>query len=421
MSVEINWDTLTAGADGKQRAETIRNFIHAKFQNVPRPKFIQSIKVVSFDFGDTPPDIVLKDICDPYPEFYEEEYAGEEEEEEELNEDEIRRRERELRRRERKAARDSDADKQSHAGSSSTAGGGSSATMPPPYNLNTDPTRLSGLRPAFSPGADSLRGVSTPLFPLAAAPPSHLHYFHSALSSGFNGTTTPLPFQPTGPNSPLSAHALRQLSRERPSTPESPSSFDFNRPTSVTGSDPPSEDGMHEPPSTPTRPPLHTRSSDPRPTTPPPRLHLREPRDTDLQVVSHVRYTGNMRMEITCELLIDYPAVSFIALPVRLVISGFSFDGLFVSALIRKQLHVCFLESEEETERLIGSPGGVDKRGGRGGGMLKEIKVESEIGEKGRGKQVLKNVGKVERFVLEQVRRIFEDEFVFPSSWTFLI
>jgi distribution and morphology protein 12 len=27
----------------------------------------------------------------------------------------------------------------------------------------------------------------------------------------------------------------------------------------------------------------------------------------------------------------------------------------------------------------------------------------------------------VESFVLEQVRRIFEDEFVYPSFWTFLV
>jgi distribution and morphology protein 12 len=55
------------------------------------------------------------------------------------------------------------------------------------------------------------------------------------------------------------------------------------------------------------------------------------------------------------------------------------------------------------------------------GGLLENIRVESEIGGKGDGKQVLKNVGKVESFVLEQVRRIFEEEFVYPSFWTFLV
>ena len=49
------------------------------------------------------------------------------------------------------------------------------------------------------------------------------------------------------------------------------------------------------------------------------------------------------------------------------------------------------------------------------------LNVESEIGDRAEGKQVLKNVGKVEKFVLEQVRKIFEDECVYPSFWTILI
>lgn len=119
-----------------------------------------------------------------------------------------------------------------------------------------------------------------------------------------------------------------------------------------------------------------------------------------------------------------------------------AFDGVACVAWIGRRLHFCFLE-EEATEDLpanfstTGVPesgantpggGGMSSAGGEvamgarfQGGMLKEIKVESEIGEKGKGKQVLKNVGKVERFVLEQVRRIFEEEFVFPSTWTFLV
>ncbi|KAI5302932.1 Mitochondrial distribution and morphology protein 12, partial [Ascosphaera atra] len=53
--------------------------------------------------------------------------------------------------------------------------------------------------------------------------------------------------------------------------------------------------------------------------------------------------------------------------------------------------------------------------------LLRHIQVESEIGRQEDGKQVLKNVGKVEKFVVEQVRRIFDEEFVYPSFWTFLV
>ena len=87
-------------------------------------------------------------------------------------------------------------------------------------------------------------------------------------------------------------------------------------------------------------------------------------------------------------------------------------------------MQFCFL-GREDAGFLVGHGGDGGERGDeeeRGaGGLLREIRVESEIGRQEGGKQVLKNVGKVERFVLEQVRRIFEDEFVWPSFWTFLV
>jgi len=112
---------------------------------------------------------------------------------------------------------------------------------------------------------------------------------------------------------------------------------------------------------------------------------------------------------------------SFVGIPVKLNITGLSFDGVAVLAYIRKRAHFCFL-SPEDAYAAIGAEGEADHHSGmKMGGLLHEIKVESEIGQRENGKQVLKNVGKVEKFVLEQVRRIFEDEFVYPSFWTFLV
>ena len=83
---------------------------------------------------------------------------------------------------------------------------------------------------------------------------------------------------------------------------------------------------------------------------------------------------------------------------------------------------VCFsFLGAEEGRVVVGNGEGEEKGEGRMGGLLREIRVESEIGRQEDGKVVLKNVGKVEKFVLEQVRRIFEDEFVWPSFWTFLV
>lgn len=127
---------------------------------------------------------------------------------------------------------------------------------------------------------------------------------------------------------------------------------------------------------------------------------------------------------------------SFVGLPLKLNVTGVTFDGVAVIAYIRKRVHFCFL-SAEDADALLGSEEqqqadgnghlGLDTHNTtsptqkRQGGLLQEIRVESEIGRKEDGKQVLKNVGKVERFVLAQVRRIFEEELVFPSFWTFLV
>jgi distribution and morphology protein 12 len=161
---------------------------------------------------------------------------------------------------------------------------------------------------------------------------------------------------------------------------------------------------------------------------------MRERRPEDFQILCHARYAGDVRLSLTAEILLDYPMPSFVGLPLKLNVTGITFDGVAVVAYIRKRIHFCFL-SPEDADALLGSEGhyqngqqtsedGRPRSGGdqkRQGGLLQEIRVESEIGRKEDGKQVLKNVGKVERFVLAQVRRIFEEELVYPSFWTFLI
>ena len=185
-------------------------------------------------------------------------------------------------------------------------------------------------------------------------------------------------------------------------------------------------------------------------------------RDLDLQTTLHIRYDGTMSLGLTAEVMLDYPMPSFVGIPLELRICGVRFDGVGVVAYLRgKQtqedggvkegdgrdgvdgdggdengrgkVKFCFLGEEEARVLLAGEGEGEGKgsggedgemRGemeGIGGGLLKELRIESAIGRKGEGKQVLKNVGKVERFVLEQVRRIFEEEFVWPSFWTVLV
>lgn len=137
-------------------------------------------------------------------------------------------------------------------------------------------------------------------------------------------------------------------------------------------------------------------------------------------------------MLLTAEILLDYPMPSFVGIPLKLSITGVKFDGIAILAYTRKRMHFCFLSPEDadafigdelaETEEKSSLAATTEQgRSNTTTGLLREIHVESEIGKKENGKQVLKNVSKVEKFVLEQVRRIFEEELVFPSFWTFLV
>lgn len=161
----------------------------------------------------------------------------------------------------------------------------------------------------------------------------------------------------------------------------------------------------------------------------------------DIQVVSHVKYSGDVKMVLTAKIHMDYPMENFVGIPLKLTVTGLSFDGVAILAYIKRRAHFCFLSPDDAAAVL--STGGDPAEMGKantsgatnaakgpdqsmakrhpGGALLEHIKVESEIGQKDDGRQVLKNVGKVESFVLERIRRIFEEELVYPSFWTFLV
>lgn len=155
----------------------------------------------------------------------------------------------------------------------------------------------------------------------------------------------------------------------------------------------------------------------------------KEKASEDVQIVAHVRYSGDVKLTLTADILLDYPMPSFVGIPLQLKVTGMTFDGIAVVAYIKDKAHFCFL-SPEDADALVGGEdrsSEEDEAKGQAevrkpvGKLFEQIRVESEIGRRASGKQSLKNVSKVEKFVLEQVRRIFENEFVYPSFWTFLV
>ncbi|KAL9105240.1 MAG: hypothetical protein Q9187_008748 [Circinaria calcarea] len=431
MSIDIDWENLTTGPDGLALAESIREFIHDKFQQVDLPRFIRSVQVHSFDFGTECPVVELKDICDPLPDFYEEDGSDEEEAVEEGVEDEQRAR---LGRAHENGGPTRQHLEGAHSGYQFTSSRPALLTSRTPSFIDT---RIPGFRPNFSL-ADQL---ATPLLSRSNTPgipggTSNLSYFHLPLSAGLSGAQTPLVAVAGGNPHTLAwqdHHAPPWENHPRHSSPQrNPYLYrqdhvyadPLTRPSTAISHGHPLEghhrrdtlDGVDE------RPTSETRRQEPSP--------------LDLQIVLHVSYSGSIRLSLTAEILLDYPMPSFVGIPLKLNITGLSFDGVALIAYLSKRAHFCFL-GQEDAEALLdantldhhngpdeqrgGDTAKVNNHGDNSGGLLREIRVESEIGQKEGGKQVLKNVGKVEKFVLEQVRRIFEDEFVYPSFWTFLV
>ncbi|KAL1986455.1 hypothetical protein VTN96DRAFT_6375 [Rasamsonia emersonii] len=467
MSIDINWEKATSGPDGEALAERIRAFIHDKFQQVALPRFIRSVQVHSFEFGTIPPEVEIKDICDPFADFYEED-----------EDDNVSNASEELSAEQRNQwhARGHHLDPNEHS-------------LPEDIGINQQlriPTgndsHPAGLRSPIGLGehlnSHFLPGAGTPGIPGGT---SNLGY-HLMSLGGLSGTQTPLaavagrspfangwPDSITDPNARIKPHGTPGAGIEavngspsRPSTANTTPSRPSQVPSAGSSSNNTSGDptvGFNEHAAS-SLPPHHENervhegpSIAAQPHRPP--RHMRERRPEDFQVICHVKYAGDVKLCLTAEILLDYPMPSFVGLPLKLNITGLTFDGVAVVAYIRRRMHLCFL-SPEDADALLGPeealreredrspaahnhPGaeGVDNRPRgdasasasasaassrrRFGSLLQHIRVESEIGRKENGKQVLKNVGKVERFVLDQVRRIFEDEFVYPSYWTFLI
>jgi len=507
MSIDLNWETVTGGPDGLELAHQIRDFIHARFQTVALPRFIKSVTVHDFEFGSIPPEIELKDITDPLPDFYAENADIDDADPDEYDssgssdvQDELRAAS--DRRRAAQGAPDNGLNRGDRTGTHgrphlSLVGNGQRDRD----GFSTNLAKINDI------GSPFLR-VSTPGIPGGT---SNLNYFHSHFGSGISGSQTPLAamagahhlsnawleshhghsssapnlrqqyagaaaetgggYQPghnrsrnlsqgssimdynQNPGSNIAGTGLAPV-LPSPASPTAPSgaaglgiagtgashplrekhSVSTLAPTSVGTSRPPTRDAgavlgeqsiAEDDASNPNGNGNSNGDSEESS-----QRRFREPRVEDIQAVFRIKYAGDIKLLLTADILLDYPMPSFVGIPVRLSITGLTFDGVGVLANIRKRVHFCFLSpedavaavgGEENLDRGDGVNTGASSSSAKLGGLLQEIRVESEIGQRESGKQSLKNVGKVERFVLEQVRRIFEEELVYPSFWTFLV
>lgn len=100
------------------------------------------------------------------------------------------------------------------------------------------------------------------------------------------------------------------------------------------------------------------------------------------------------------------------ALPLKLSITGFQLDADIVIAYSGEKNRVHFTIVDDESNPAHKD----DKQIPLGQRLLSNLQIESEIGHA--DAHVLRNVGKVERFIVDVVRKTLVDELVFPNFHT---
>ncbi|KAJ3294282.1 Mitochondrial distribution and morphology protein 12 [Rhizoclosmatium sp. JEL0117] len=120
-------------------------------------------------------------------------------------------------------------------------------------------------------------------------------------------------------------------------------------------------------------------------------------RETDIQVEILVDYKGDFKLSLSTELIVNQPTPAFITLPLTLTLTGFSFTAVAVVSYLGDRINFCFKEMGDNR------------------GLFNDIHIDSEIGDKDRQQGVLKNVGKIEKFILLQIQTLISEHLVYPN------
>ncbi|RIA88426.1 hypothetical protein C1645_826346 [Glomus cerebriforme] len=357
MSFDIFWDKLD-----KQVAQKVQDIINEQFQNSNnKPSFIGDIEISEFDFGTIPPSVEIIDVTDPFPEFYLPDNA--------VVDVDVK----------------SDFVESGRNGSGAGSGvrngsGGVGAGVGTGIGTERERTRESVL----SGGQQTPNNTASSSFSRS----NSIHNNHNNSnnnSNNNNNNRSPL-FTSTPIVTPSSSSVFsdpsidylnyqgQQQQRLQEQARSNGIPLNLNRDYNHQIDDQIQFDES-----------LNSEEEE---------VSLKQ--DTDAQIHIAISYKGNMKMTVSTELYMNYPSLMFMSLPVRLNITGFEFSATAVVAYLRNRINFCFLEPKDSEE----SP-------------LKEVHIESEIGDI--EKQVLKNVGKLEKFIVDQLRKIIDEDFVFPS------
>lgn len=148
--------------------------------------------------------------------------------------------------------------------------------------------------------------------------------------------------------------------------------------------------------------------------------------ENDIQFILEIDYKGDATLEVMVNLQVNYPSSHFISLPIKLKLSDLVIHSLAAVAYLEKSIYITFLCDLNETAsdyftKFGSNIHGMNNVNGEYSGpgnreridVIRSVKIDTEIGEM--ENNVLRNVGKVEKFLVEQIRSIIRDEIAWPN------
>lgn len=339
-------------AADKEISENIRLFLHDQLNKLSLPSFIDNLAVTKFSLGHVPPQVTIRHIGDPFEEFYND-YR---EKQGDAGDDRQSPLSPEM--------SDEDSDSQSDSDSVSESGSnfGHDTTFP------NDPAFMSPPSPAKKEHKQ----------------PEFLKNFHTYSMN----------------NVGLGNHHITHVDSETPTN-----IFNNNNPS--------------------------LRPSHPSTRENPPQKNV-----NDLQFIVDLDYKGDISIELTVNLLVNYPSTHFISLPIKLIVTDLVIHSLAAIAYLEDSVFVSFLcdlqdaqsdyftSSNGSSSSANHTPNPMAPLGGNftdyvaSGNyerieVIKNMRIESEIGEL--ENNVLRNVGRVEKFLVDHLRSIIREEISWPS------
>lgn len=414
--MDIDWSLLSLPSlSGPSLSDRLIVALNTAFNNASRPSFLGPVTVTTFDFGDAGPDVEIKDVRDVWRAFDEGDDEGDallEAREEE----------------ERRSQFDALEHNQTfppyspplsvqsgyipgHDGHGHRFGHGgrpASLSISGPLNGLALPQSAGpgfagaaalasgpfGRRPRMSRATPSAPVMSSPMHGDPDDDDEPLDVRDEDAGSVHSGLFS-------GRHSVASVGIGLGLARQRPflSVPGTPGTPPRYAPSYLGVSKPIVPVASSPPASPPARPPgLPEQRPNPLPSV---QIHLR------------INHKADISLTLSTSLQVNYPSTLFMSLPLKLVITGMTLaaDAVVAYSGQKHRVYVTLVDAEDAP-----APAGQPAWAAVGQRILPELHIESEIGSA--DAHVLRNVGKVERFIVDVVRKTLVSELVFPNFQT---